>query len=320
MKILRNLQQAILCCTSLAFFITLSACTPSKATPKATTEPSSTQTPTTGATQTKTPYPKNTVSNPTEPPKGTPTPTPDLRMRYEVWQTWPIYPELSPEMLAVFQRGQESGRDEHAFSVIGDCQSSPTYFLSLYDESRYSLPEDEAFLEETIEWYAGSFSHRSITVANGLSAPGALNPRWSDPSKCRKNEKPIDCEIRLHNPSIVLISLGTNWHPSLSHEAYLEYLYQIIETLLEEDIIPIISTKADNVEGDYGRNLAMAQAAYEYQLPLWNFWATVQHLPNNGLDKTRNDEYLTYKGWDVRNLSALRLLAHIHTQLNNSED
>lgn len=304
----------------LILLTSLNACAPLTATPTKTLEPTKTQTPTQRPTLTPIPHTDVVSPTPTTTPRDAPTQTPDLRMRYELWQSWPIYPELSPEMLAVYQRGQKSGRNAHAFSVIGDCQSSPTYFLSLYDEGRYSLPEDEAFLEETIEWYAGSFSHRSITVANGLTAPGALNPRWSDPDQCLKNEKPIDCEIRLNNPAVVLISLGTNWHPSLSHEEYLEYLYQIVDTLLEANIVPVLSTKADNVEGDHGRNLAIAQVAYEYHLPLWNFWATVQDLPNDGLDKNRNEEYLTRKGWDVRNLSALRLLDHIHRQLNDTKE
>jgi hypothetical protein len=64
----------------------------------------------------------------------------------------------------------------------------------------------------------------------------------------------------------------------------------------------------------------MAQVAYELHLPLWNFWATVQHLPNHGLDKNRDNEYLTRKGWDVRNLSALRLLDQTRRQFNDSEE
>ncbi len=303
----------LLCCTSL------NACMPTTAAPMDTTDPSKTITLTRQPAETKTHQIEASGTYAPTQSSALSTPTPDLRLRYELWQSWPVYPQLSQEMIAVYLRGQESGRDGRAFSVIGDCQSSPTYFLSLYDEGRYALPEGESQLEETIAWYAGSFSHRSITVANGLTAPGALNPRWSDPTYCHKEESPIACEVRLHNPSLVLISLGTNWHPSLSHADYLEYLYQIIEMLLAEDIVPILSTKADNVEGDHGRNLAMAQAAYEFHLPLWNFWATVQHLPNGGLDKTRNNEYLTRKGWDVRNLSALMLLDQIHRQFQDAE-
>lgn len=248
---------------------------------------------------------------------STPTSTalPDLRPRPESWQHWPVLPDLDPEIKEFYRKGQALGRDPHVFSVIGDCQSSPTYFLSIYDEGRFSLTGEQEYLQETIDWYAGSFEHRSITVKNGLTAPGALNPRWNDPEICGKTETPVACEIRLNNPSIVLISLGTNWHPSSSPEDYRNYLQQIIDILLDNGVIPILSTKADNMEGDHSRNLAMAQAAYDNHLPLWNFWAAVKHLPNMGLDKNRNDEYLRSEGWDVRNQSALEVLDQIHRQL-----
>ncbi len=149
----------------------------------------------------------------------------------------------------------------HVFSVIGDCQSSPTYFLSLYDEDRYTLPEGEEYLEETIEWYAGSFVHRSITVENGMTVASALNPMWARANSelCETTETPIACEVRLSNPTLALISLGTNWTPSTSQEDYIAYLNQIVDILLEQGVLPVLSTKADNTEGDYSRNLAMAR-------------------------------------------------------------
>lgn len=244
-----------------------------------------------------------------------PTMTPDTRPQPEDWQIWPVLPDLSPAMLEVYTRGQALGRDPQVFSVLGDCQSSPTYFLSLYDEDRYTLSEADAELQKTIEWYAGSFSHRGITVRNGMTAPGALNPRWADPEFCEPKETPIACELRQNNPSLMLISLGTNWLPATTQESYIAYLETIVQTLLDEGVIPVFSTKADNLEGDHRRNLAMAQVAYDYQLPLWNFWAVVKDLPNGGLDDTRKDAYLNYRGWDARNLSALQLLAHLHQQL-----
>ena len=307
---------------ALAVLPVLNSCAPPSRTPQPADTPALVEATRITLQPTPTKSTESELLNPTPTgvPVGAPTQSPDLRLRYEMWQGWPILPGISPEMVAVFEEGQRAGRDSRAFSVIGDCQSSPTYFLNLYDEGRYSLAEEDQLLQETIDWYAGSYSHRSITVANGLTAPGALNPRWSDPEQCRKNENPIDCEIRLHNPSVVLISLGTNWHPSLSQEEYLDYLFQIIDTLLEHHIVPVLSTKADNVEGDHNRNQAMAQAAYERHIPLWNFWAAVQHLPNHGLDKTRNNEYLTRKGWDIRNLSALQLLDRVRRQLTHHEE
>ena len=249
-----------------------------------------------------------------------PTITPDLRLKPEDWQVWPTIPDLSSAMLEVYLRGQIMGRDPHVFSVIGDCQSSPTYFLSIYDEGRYTLESDQAYLQETIDWYAGSYSHRSLTVKNGMTAPGALNPLWADLELCESKETPVECEIRLNNPTLVLISLGTNWLPGTTYDQYVDYLQQIVQNVLDQNVIPILSTKADNAEGDYNRNLAVAQVAYDFDLPLWNFWAAVKDIPNYGLDKDRANVYLNYKGWNARNQSALVLLDHIHRILQEVEE
>ncbi len=312
----------------LGLILVLAACTPTPATSTINTPAQSTNTPE-SAQPTKNPSStrvtatesnENNPGVPTPTAYHTPTPTPDLRLRPELWQNWPIIPDLSPQMAEVYQLGKDLGRDPQVFSVIGDCQSSPTYFLSIYDEGRYTLPEGQEALEETITWYASSYAHRSITVKNGMTAPGALNPRWAEPELCESNETPVECEIRLSNPSLMLISLGTNWNPASTQEEYIAYLTQIVETLLENGVIPVLSTKADNVEGDYSRNLAMAQVAFDYHLPLWNFWAAVKDLPNMGLDDSREDVYLNYRGWDVRNYSALVLLDHLRTQLADIEE
>lgn len=272
-----------------------------------------TATKTSAPTMTKTVTPTGTLE-PTATITLSPSPTPDLRLKPENWQNWPIIPELEPAALEIYRHGQALGRDPNVFSVIGDCQSSPTYFLSIYDEDRYTLPEGEESLQETIDWYAGSFEHRSVTVKNGMTAPGTLNPYWGDPDLCESKETPVACEVRLSNPSLILISLGTNWNPSTSQEDYIGYLNRIVDFLIEQGVLPVLSTKADNSEGDWSRNLAMAQVAYDRHLPLWNFWATVQDVPNTGLDKDRENVYLNYLGWDARNLSALELLDSLRRQ------
>lgn len=297
----------------MTFLVLWTACTPAQ---------SQSPTPEPALPSTNTPEPTPTVE-PTETAVDapaatlTPSPTPDLRPLPEDWQEWPILPELSPAMQVVFDQGQTLGRNPHVFSVLGDCQSAPTYFLAKYDEGRYTLEESQESLQETIEWYAGSFAHRSITVENGLNAASALNPLWAmTREECETNETPIACEIRLSNPSLMLISLGTNWLPSASYEEYVAYLNQIVDIILEQGVIPVLSTKADNGEGDYSRNLAMAQVAYDRQLPLWNFWAAVKDLSNFGLDKDRQNVYLNYQGWDIRNISGLELLDTLRRQLD----
>lgn len=300
---------AFLCLSLLV--ILLAACTPAApqtATPEPTLQATDTPEPTIEPTE-------NEVAAATAAPS--PTVTRDLRLKPEDWQEWPILPELSPAMQTVFEQGQAMGRDPHVFSVLGDCQSAPTYFLAMYDEDRYTLTEDQEALQETIDWYAGSFTHRSVTVENGLNAASALNPLWAMTHEdCESTETPVACEIRLSNPSLMLVSLGTNWLPSSSHEEYVNYLNQIVDIILEHGVIPVLSTKADNGEGDYNRNLAMAQVAYDRQLPLWNFWAAVKDLQNFGLDKDRQNVYLNYRGWDIRNISGLELLDTLRRQLD----
>jgi len=317
MRKLQSFIQTKIVIVLLLIIILSGACTPvepSTPTPttiKNITTSTPTQTSTPEMTETETALPTATTSA---------TPTPDLRLKPEDWQDWPVIPELSPVMLEVYSQGEEIGRDPYVFSVIGDCQSSPTYFLSMYDEDRYTLEEDQAYLQETIDWFAESFSHRSLTVKNGMTAPGALNPRWSDSELCDSTETPIECEIRLNNPAIILISLGTNWLPGTPYEDYVAYLTDVVQSVLDNGVIPILSTKADNAEGDYNRNLATAQVAYDLEVPLWNFWAAVKDIPNFGLDKDREDVYLNYKGWDVRNLSALEVLDTVRRQLQEVEE
>ncbi|HSB65104.1 MAG TPA: hypothetical protein VLD65_00915, partial [Anaerolineales bacterium] len=91
--------------------------------------------------------------------------------------------------------------------------------------------------------------------------------------------------------------------------------------------VPIIATKADNIEGNHLINETIANLAQDYDIPLWNFWAAVQDLPNHGLAAydpsgsvdmfhlTHGENYnfsddptLEKSGWTMRNLTALQAL------------
>jgi hypothetical protein len=100
----------------------------------------------------------------------------------------------------------------------------------------------------------------------------------------------------------------------------------VIETVIEAGAVPILATKADNVEGDHQINAAIARLAYEYDIPLWNFWRAVQPLPNHGL--LEDGFHLTGSiyfngpqnlkfGWPMRNLTALQTIDAVWRQLND---
>ena len=93
---------------------------------------------------------------------------------------------------------------------------------------------------------------------------------------------------------------------------------QILNILVSRNVVPILSTKGDNLEGDHRINRTIACLAQEYDIPLWNFWAAIQPLPNHGLQP--DHEHLTYgntdfddnhalqSAWTIRNLTALQTL------------
>jgi hypothetical protein len=82
--------------------------------------------------------------------------------------------------------------------------------------------------------------------------------------------KAAGLRVRLYNPSFAIISMEEAW--SGEPEKYGKYMRQVIEYTLAQGILPVIATKADNLEGGDRINAIIAQLAWEYDIPLWNFW------------------------------------------------
>ena len=237
------------------------------------------------------------------------SPTPDLRLRPEQWQDWPIVPEISPRAVQIYEQGLAMGNDPLAFSKVGDCQSITEAFLGIYDKpGQYSLDQFE-YLQESIDYYNGSFGRESQSVRGGFNAASVLLPLWADPTACNSGETPLECEVRIHKPSIIIISLEV-WYKGRTPETYAAYLRQIIDYSISKGVLPVLATKADNVEGDHSMNLTVAQLAYEYDIPMWNFWRAVQPLFDHGIDWARDAEgfHITVSAWNMRSFTALQVL------------
>ena len=235
----------------------------------------------------------------------------------EDWRDWPIVPELSERARVIYQRGLAMGTNPQAFSKVGDCQSIKEVLLGMYDQpGNYVLRDRDQPLQETIDHFAGSFNRDGQAVKGGFNAASVLSPLWADPENCQAGENPIECEIRIHKPTFVIISLEV-WWEGRSVERYEEYMRRIIEYTIDHGAVPILSTKADNVEGDHSINLATARLAYEYDLPLWNFWLAAQALSNRGLDPDRPDGFhLSKQAWNERSYTALKTLDHLWRSAN----
>ena len=233
------------------------------------------------------------------------------------WQSWPVIPLVSESARELYQRGQESRNNPHAFSKIGDGEISTEWFFTAFNlgEAYYDLgPYDD--LRPVIAHFDGSFGRIGMAARRGFNTQRILDPSLADPSQCESGESPLTCELRVHRPAFALLSLGTNqvWEP----EEFEGGMRQILNILLAQNVVPILSTKGDNLEGDHRINRAITCLAQEYNVPLWNFWSAIQPLPNHGLQPDL--EHLTYgitdfddtnaiqSAWTVRNLTALQAL------------
>lgn len=233
------------------------------------------------------------------------------------WQDMPVIPVVIDRTREIYQRGIEMGRDPHSFSVVGDCQNVEAYFLEDFAHPGLYRLGEYKYLQETIDWFHVSFDRERAAVKGGYNVASVLSPLWADPKLCEPRESPLACEFRLHNPSIVIISMETWWYDRPA-STYANYLGQIVQYTIEQGVVPILATKADNLEGDNSINAAIVQVAQEYQVPLWNFWLAVEPLPGHGLEDDGfhlrfarphfNDPGNMQHGWPVRNLTALQAL------------
>jgi hypothetical protein len=261
--------------------------------------------------------PATNTNQPEIVPTDTPSPVSVPAISCDDWQSWPVLPLVSNTARDLYQRGQLDGNDPHAFSKIGDGEVSAEWFLTMFDLGKdyYDLGPYQNLLP-LIEKFSGSFGRIGMAARRGFNTDRILDPALRNAVLCESGESPLICELRLHRPAFVILSLGTNqvWQP----EEFEKGMRQILEVLLSKHVIPILATKGDNLEGDGQINRTIACLAQEYNVPLWNFWSAIQPLPHHGLQSDL--EHLTYgitdfndagamqSAWTVRNLTALQAL------------
>jgi len=246
----------------------------------------------------------------------------------DFWQSLQVVPGgISARVREIYQNGLALGNNPHVFSRIGDCASAAPDFLVGFD-GQYNLGE-YAGLQVAIDYFKGSFGRPSLAASAGLNTAGLLTTLWTG-KQCLKGETLLDCQYRLDHPSFAFIAIGTN-------EAY--YIHEnpglfehnmriILDDTIAKGIVPILATKADNVEGDHSINATIARLAMEYQIPLWNFWLAAQPLPDHGMvspEHLNTVSYLNFTdfsipnslqyGMQVRNLTALQMLDLLREQL-----
>jgi len=249
----------------------------------------------------------------------------------DFWEKLPVIPgQISLRVREIYQNGLALGNNPHVFSRIGDCASAAPAFLVGFD-GPYNLGAYTA-LQPAVDYFKGSFGRISLAAKAGMNSAGLLTTLWTS-KQCQKNEDLLDCQYRLDRPSFAFIAIGTNeaYYVHETPGSFEHNMRIILDDTIASGIVPILGTKADNVEGDQSINATIARLALEYQIPLWNFWAAAQPLPKHGMVDPEHLNSVSYAnftdfsipnsleyGVQVHNLTALQMLELLREQLGET--
>jgi LysM repeat protein len=263
----------------------------------------------------------------------TPAPTNEgTESAFPVPQDYPYLTGLNESLHQIFERGLSLGNRSDVFSKVGDSITVSGVYLYPIGVGRYNLG-DYGYLQPVIDYYSqtyaltnNSFSNFTLAAKEGWGARTVLTAGMGDARYCGETETPLECEYRLVKPSLALIMLGTNDVPGTSLENYEASLRLIIEYNLDQAVIPVISTIPPLHRETVGWRVAdfntlIKSLAAEYQIPLWDYWASLINLPNQGMwydgvhpspapaghNADFQPDYLVY-GVTVRNLTGLQAL------------
>lgn len=235
----------------------------------------------------------------------------------------------------IWQAGQQLGRRANVLAKVGDSITASGLFLSDAGDGNAVLgahPE----LASIIAYYRklrvdkiGGVAHNSLNRHSLAARAGYTAFQLYGPTV-----SPLQMEYSAINPAVAVIMIGSNDIDEMAAAEFQSDLAGVVDTTLQAGIIPILSTIPDR--SDSARTIArMAafnavirdEAAAEH-LPLIDYWAALQPLPNRGIGAdslhptvfpaprgaqgsvTFTARGLQY-GWDLRNYLTLQMLARV---------
>ena len=252
----------------------------------------------------------------------------------------PIVPELSDAARAnitdAFARGRTAGLDPDVFSKLGDCMTENPHFLVPFGDGDFDLashsdlaPVVARFSKNPARtgkpWTQNSFGTPSLAAAGGFNVAAPLDATWSNPNWCTGSESPLECELRVARPSIIVIMFGTNDVAATSPADFDFYLRTLIHDALDAGVVPLLSTfplRPEDPEKTLLLNRIVVAAARDYQVPIMNLFRALEALPGRGVDPNDtihlsvppdgrtdilDDAHLRF-GFPVRNLVTLQAL------------
>lgn len=213
----------------------------------------------------------------------------------------PILPDLGDralidELRDRYARGiNERDRQPTRFSIAGDEVLAADGVLRPFAPNGNYALDGHASLQGIIDWYNSdletgtSFDRDSVAAGNGWPLVRLLDPAAANPSLCNPGETPLSCEIRLHSPSLILISGG--YHDAAAGTNPAEFraaLEQVVMIASAEGVIPVLTTAPPRPGVDpnllNALNDEVLNVGRDFRVPILNLWRVVAELPSGQFD------------------------------------
>jgi PKD repeat protein len=260
----------------------------------------------------------------------------------------PILPDLEPQAVrnrlrAIFDNGAAQGRRAGVFSVIGDNMALQPGYLAPFADA--SLDTGSPDFDAVIDWYnqidlgdgRTSFNRRSLAASSGWRVQDLLDPSRSDGASCNPGETPLECELRVSQAAVAIISIGMSDVGVTDPATFRATMEQVLQIVLSRGVIPVVTTiqpNPNNADQVAAINEALVEAIQNVEassntaIPIYNLWRAYTELPNNGLEGDgftpttapngpgviSSDVAGTY-ATNRRNRQTLNLLNRLHTQI-----
>ena len=277
-------------------------------------------------------------------PLSEPTPTDGAVSQLTV--SYPFISGITDHAREIFLRGQALGNRPNVFSKIGDSITESAVFLNPIGNKAYFLYEQYAYLQPAIDYFSteaardrlNSFNNPSLAAKTNWRARAVFSPASANAALCNPDEPPLMCEYRLVRPALALIMLGTNDVPYTPLDEYEADMRRVIEYSIERGVIPVLSTiphlerEGLSIRAEQLNDI-IVRLAQEYAIPLWDYYAALDTLPNQGVGDDGihptwapvghsadfTSPYLDY-GMTIRNLMALQVLDVVWRTILSAEN
>jgi large repetitive protein len=268
--------------------------------------------------------------------RAEPTPTVPAQIAENLAANEPILPDLNELDNDIRPVIQASGRPVNAFSVMGDRTIATDRYLEPFGTGNYVIGDPSLnYLEDVISNFGAtnSFTQQRYAVDQNMTVRDLLAPATS--GECNAEESRLRCELRLNQPSIVLLGIGYNDVQQMTDpSAFTADLTQVVREILNQNAVPVLLTIYPTTDPAYQAqivdiNNAIIRVANDEQgqigrqIPLYNQWRSLDGLPDRGLLNgepsvdSQGAGYLSpgvNTGENVRNLETLILLYEMWMQ------